>query len=100
MLLENVPGGCPDYNLRDFWIGIRDDKYLVVMLGNEKKEFSELELYAVYDLINDKEELNNIKNDIDKSKIKKELDIIEKEFENLKLDMKKNNFLQKGGNRV
>lgn len=93
VLIENVPGGCPDYNLRDFWIGIRDKKYLVVMLGNIKKEFSELEIYAVYDLVNDKEELHNLNKIIDKENIKKELDIIQKEFDNLKKDMKKNNFL-------
>lgn len=93
VLIENVPGGCPDYNLRDFWIGIRDKKYLVVMLGNINKEFSELEIYAVYDLVNDKEELHNLNKIIDKENIKKELDIIQKEFDNLKKDMKKNNFL-------
>ena len=94
VLIENVPGGCPDYNLRDFWIGIRNKKYLVVMLGNIQKEFSELELYAVYDLVNDKEEIYNIKDSIDKNTIKKELNIIKKEFEILKDDMKKNNFLK------
>lgn len=64
------------------------------MLGNIQKEFSELELYAVYDLVNDKEEIYNIKDSIDKNTIKKELNIIKKEFEILKDDMKKNNFLK------
>lgn len=93
VLLENVMGGCPDYNLIDFWLGIRNKKYLVVMLANINKKFSELELYAVYDLENDKEELYNLKDTIDRKDITKELKIIEKEFKELVEDIKKTNFL-------
>jgi len=100
VLIENVMGGCPDYNLRDFWLGIRNDKYLVVMVANIKKEFKDLELYAVYDLVNDKEELHNLKDIIDKNTIKKELKIIEKEFLTLKEDVKKHNFLYDTGSEI
>lgn len=93
VLIENVMGGCPDYNLRDFWLGIRTKKYLVVVIANKNKEFKDLELYAVYNLIKDKEELYNLKDTIDRDEIKEELKIIEKEFNILKEDMKNNNFL-------
>ena len=93
VLIENVPGGCPDYNLRDFWIGIRNEKYLVVMLGNKDKNFEELEFHSVYDLTKDRDELYNIKDIINKEDIKNELNIIKKEFEIIKKDMLNNNFL-------
>lgn len=97
VLIQNVKGGCPDYNIRDFWLGVRDKNYLVVVNGNMKKEFENLDIEAVYDLKNDKEELYNLKDKIDRKLIKKELDIIKKEFNMLKKDMKKNNFLNQYG---
>ena len=93
VLIENFMGGCPDYNLRDFWIGIRNKNYLVVMVANKDMEFKDLELYAVYDLKKDKKELYNLKDTIDRKDIKKELDIIEEEFNLLKEDIKKYNYL-------
>lgn len=93
VLIENVAGGCPDYNFRDFWLGIRNNKYLVVVTANKNKTFEELDLYAIYDLKEDPDELYNLKDKIDKRKIKKELDIIRREFEILREDMNNNNFL-------
>lgn len=92
VLLENVWGGCPDYNLRDIVLGIRNKKYLVVMDLNINKEFEDGKLKAVYDLKIDKEELHDLKDTIDRSVISKELNIIKKEFELLKEDAKKHNF--------
>lgn len=94
VLLENVNGGCPDYNLRDILLGIRNKEYLVVMNLNVHKSFEEGTINSVYNLKTDKEELYNLKDTIDKSKIKKELDIIKSEFEELKKDIEKNNFLK------
>ena len=93
VLLENVNGGCPDYNKRDFLLGIRNERYCIVMNLNIHKEFKDGSFYAIYDLINDKDELYNLKNDIDENKIKKELEILKKEFNNLKKDVKKYNFI-------
>ena len=93
VLLENVCGGCPDYNLRDFMLGIRNNNFLVVMNLNAHKNFSNGEIISIYDLKTDKCELYNLKDTIDKKVIAKELAIIEKEFEALKTDIAKNNFL-------
>ncbi len=93
VLLENVCGGCPDYNLRDFMLGIRNNNYLVVMNLNLHKDFTDGKIISIYDLKTDKRELYNLKDTIDKTVISKELAIIEKEFNALKADMEKNNFL-------
>ena len=95
VLLENVPGGCPDYNLRDFWLGIRNKRYLVVVNGNINKKFEETDLQAVYDIRTDQEELHNLKKTITKTAIKNELNILKSEYEKLIKDMKDNNFLKK-----
>lgn len=92
VLIENVKGGCPDYNLRDFWLGVRNRSYLVVMTVNINKPFNECTLDAVYDLKTDKLELHNLKDTISKSVIEKELKILEKEFNELVADTKKYNF--------
>lgn len=93
VLLENVNGGCPDYNKRDILLGIRNKKWVVVMNLNVHKDFDFGTLHSVYDLEKDIDELHNLKNTIDKSLIKKELSIIKDEFDKLKEDTKKNNFL-------
>jgi arylsulfatase A-like enzyme len=92
VLIENVKGGCPDYNLRDFWLGVRNRSYLVVMTVNINKPFNECTLDAVYDLKTDKLELHNLKDTISKSVIEKELKILEKELNELVADTKKYNF--------
>ena len=93
VLLENVCGGCPDYNLRDFMLGVRNDHYAVVMNVNVHKTFDEGKLIAVYDLKQDKAELYNLCDTIDKNLIKDELTNIEKEFNELKKDVQKYNFI-------
>ena len=95
VLIENVCGGCPDYNMRDILLGIRNKNYLVVMNLNVHKNFEDGTIHSVYDLKNDKEELYNLKDSIEKNNIRKELDIIKSEFEKLKKDVKKNNFINK-----
>ena len=93
VLLENVCGGCPDYNLRDFMLGMRNKNYVVVMNLNAHKEFSDGKVIAIYDLKTDKKELYNLKDTIDKSIIEKELKILKEEFDNLKKDIEKYNFI-------
>jgi len=93
VIIENVNGGCPDYNLRDILLGIRNKRYLVVMNLNIHKSFDEGSIYAVYDLMVDKDELYNLKDTIDKNIISKELSIIKKEFEILQEDINMNNYL-------
>ena len=93
VLLENVCGGCPDYNLRDFMLGIRNKNYVVVMNLNAHKEFRDGKIIAIYDLKTDKRELYNLKDTLDKTIIEKELNIIKKEFETLKKDIEKYNFI-------
>ena len=93
VLLENVNGGCPDYNMRDFLLGVRNKNYVVVMNLNIHKDFNDGTIHAVYNLNKDKKELYNLKDKINKKEIKKELDIIKEEFNKLKLEVKKNNFI-------
>lgn len=93
VLIENVCGGCPDYNLRDFMLGVRNKNYLVVMNLNAYKSFEDGNIISVYDLKIDKSELYNLKETIDKKIIAKELSILRTEFEALKKDISKNNFI-------
>lgn len=93
VIIENICGGCPDYNNRDILLGVRNKKYLVTMNLNVHKSFKEGTIDSVYDLLNDKEELYNLASNIDKKLIKKELDILKVEFEKLKKDVEKNNFI-------
>lgn len=94
VLLENIrDGGCPDYNRRDLWLGIRNKKWLVVMSVNVHKKFEDNSFYAIYDLVNDPGELYNLKDTIDKKLISKEIEILKKEFLDLQKDVKKHNFL-------
>ncbi len=94
VLLENIrDGGCPDYNRRDLWFGIRNKKWLVVMSVNVHKKFEDNSFYAIYDLVNDPGELYNLKDTIDKKLISKEIEILKKEFLDLQKDVKKHNFL-------
>jgi len=93
VLLENVCGGCPDYNMRDILLGVRNKNYLVVMNLNLHNKFEDGTIHSVYDLKKDKEELYNLKDIIENIKIEKELNIIKIEFENLKKDLEKNNFI-------
>ena len=93
VLLENVCGGCPDYNLRDFMLGVRNKNYLVVMNLNIHKPFEEGQIIAVYDLKTDKKELYNLKDSIDKTIIAKELSTLRTEFNDLVDDVEKHNFI-------
>lgn len=93
VLLENVNGGCPDYNLRDFLLGVRNKNYVVVMNLNIHKKFEDGIIHSVYDLNRDKSELYNLNKTINKEDIKVELDILKTEFNKLKEDVKKNNFI-------
>lgn len=95
VILENVNGGCPDYNLRDILLGVRDKKYLVVMNLNLNKSFEDGVIHSIYDLEKDKDEIYNLKDKIENKKINYELKMIKKEFEKLQQDFKINNFINK-----
>lgn len=93
VLLENVKGGCPDYNYREIMLGVRNKKWLVVMEFDMSKKFEDGKLMSVYNLKNDPHEYQNLASLISKSLIKEELSNLEKEFNNLQKDIKTNNFI-------
>ena len=93
VLLENVNGGCPDYNYRNIFMGIRDNKYSIVMELNVNKKFEDGSIYSIYDVNNDIYERNNLKDSIDKTLINIQLNNLEKEFNVLVKNIKNNDFL-------
>ena len=84
-ILEYMGGGCPDIKRRPINLGVRTDNYSVVLNLYISKDFSDRELFEVYDLKKDKYENNNLskKKDIE-LKIDKELKILENIFIELK----------------
>lgn len=80
-LLEYMGGGCPDIKRRPIILGVRTDDYDVIMDIYINRKFKDNEIKEVYDIKKDPFEYNNlfrqkgIKNDI-----KKELEILEKRY--------------------
>lgn len=98
-MLENINGGCPDYNKRKVLIGIRNDNYAVTMEFDMNLEFENGEIYSIFDMKKDPFERINLKNNINIcNKINKEKLLIEEKFYELKKDIKKHNFLNSGEN--
>lgn len=84
-LLEYMGGGCPDILRRPINLGVRTEKYLVVVDLYLKKDFNSKIIKEVYDLKKDIDENNNLKNTSDiESKIKEELQILEKRYNEIK----------------
>lgn len=66
---EYVGGGCPDMRRRPIHYMIRDDKWLLVYYVKLFDDFKSGEITELYDLINDKEELHNVKDKVETSTI-------------------------------
>ena len=92
-ILQNVNGGCPDYNHRKVMLGVKNDNYSVTMEFNMTKSFEEGEIKSIFDLKADPKEIVNLK-DIENIDIKAEKKIIKNVFIDLKEDIEKNNFLK------
>lgn len=86
---EYTGPGCPEVRGRRLWFSCRDEKYMVAYRVAVYENFEDGELVEVHDLIKDKDCFYNLNNSIDKSKIKYLLDIIEKRFEEVRVDSQK-----------
>lgn len=83
--LEYLGSGCPDIKRRDLLLGVRNDRYKVIIKVGLDKKFCEHKKLFVFDLQEDKMEHNNLKcvKKINE-KIKIELDLLEKRFDEIK----------------
>ena len=83
-LLEYMGGGCPDIKRRPVILGVRTDDYDVIMEVYLKKSFVDNEIKEVYDIKSDPLEHENLisHKGIEK-KMKKEIRILEKRFNEL-----------------
>ena len=86
---EYTGPGCPEVRGRRLWFSCRDDKYMVAYRVAVYENFEDGELVEVHNLTKDKECFYNLNDSIDRSKIKYLLDVIEKRFEEVKIDSKK-----------
>lgn len=86
---EYTGPGCPEVRGRRLWFSCRDEKYMVAYRVAVYENFEDGELVEVHDLTKDKECYYNINDKIDRSKIKYLLDVIEKRFEEVKVDSQK-----------
>lgn len=73
---EYLGGGCPDMRRRPIHYMIRDDDWLLVYFVRLDDDFDSGEIVELYDLIKDKEELHNIKNCVENSKVSYLLDAL------------------------
>ena len=84
-LLEYMGGGCPDIWRRPIILGVRDDDYSVNIKIDINNSFEDYHLEEVYNLKKDPFEHNNLNNKKHiNEKIKKELSILEKRFNEIK----------------
>lgn len=86
VLTEFTGPGCPEVRGRRLWFSCRDERYMVAYRVAVYENFEDGELVEVHDLTKDKECYYNINDKIDRSKIKYLLDVIEKRFEEVKID--------------
>lgn len=86
---EYTGPGCPEVRGRRLWFSCRDEKYMVAYRVAVYENFEDGELVEVHDLTKDKECYYNLNDSIDRSDIKYLLDVIEKRFEEVKLDSQK-----------
>lgn len=82
-LLEYMGGGCPDIYRRPINLGVRTNNYFVRLDAFINKDFNENKIIEVYDLIHDPFENNNLCNKKNVN-INKELEILEKRFDDIK----------------
>lgn len=86
---EYTGPGCPEVRGRRLWFSCRDEKYMVAYRVAVYENFEDGELVEVHDLTKDKECYYNLNYSIDRNKIKYLLDVIERRFEQVKVDSAK-----------
>ena len=86
---EYTGPGCPEVRGRRLWFSCRDEKYMVAYRVAVYENFEDGELVEVHDLTKDKECYYNLNDSIDRNKIKYLLDVIERRFEEVKVDSQK-----------
>ena len=97
VILQNINGGCPDYNKREVYIGVKNDNYSVTMMFDMNKEFKDGKIKSIFDMKKDKCEHKNMKSVPNvQNVVEAEMQIIKNVFNELKKDIKKNNFLYIG----
>lgn len=86
---EYTGPGCPEVRGRRLWFSCRDEKYMVAYRVAVYENFEDGELVEVHDLTKDKVCYYNLNDSIDRNKIKYLLDVIERRFEEVKVDSQK-----------
>lgn len=86
---EYTGPGCAEVRGRRLWFSIRNKEYMVAYRVAVYENFEDGELVEVHDLTKDKECFYNLNDSIDRNKIKYLLDVIEKRFEEVKIDSQK-----------
>lgn len=86
---EYTGPGCPEVRGRRLWFSCRDEKYMVAYRVAVYENFEDGELVEVHDLTKDKECFYNLNDSIERAKIKYLLDVIEKRFDEVKIDSQK-----------
>lgn len=87
-LIEYMGGGCPHYYRRDLMLGVRNERFSLV-LSVPLDDFSKYKFVTCYDLKIDPLEKNNlIYSYINTEEIKEELNIIKKRYEEIKKEIK------------
>ncbi len=87
--IEFMGGGCPDILRRPIYLGVRTDNYLVVIDVYLKQTFDTKIIKEIYDLKNDPFEHNNLKDKPHiEEKIKRELNLLEKRYNEIKREYK------------
>ena len=86
---EYTGPGCPEVRGRRLWFSCRDEKYMVAYRVAVYENFEDGELVEVHDLTKDKECYYNLNDSIERNKIKYLLDVIERRFEEVKVDSQK-----------
>jgi phosphoglycerol transferase MdoB-like AlkP superfamily enzyme len=82
---EYMGPGCPDMLTKNVWLSIRNEKYLISFKNAINKEFDKENIYEIYNLKSDSNELENIaKKMVMNEEIKKLIEIIEKRFYEIK----------------
>lgn len=81
---EYMGTGCPDLRLRPIQYVARNCKYLVAYECMAKDEFGKGNITAVYDLQNDKDELNNLVDNIESTEIQELLLFLSERHEKIR----------------
>ena len=83
-LHEYMGPGCPDMNRRPVRMGVRTDRYLVVVKARLQEPFSSRELCEIYDLRTDPLEKHNLAGHLPERRVAHELTLLASRFEALR----------------